>query len=338
VAEKRERLKPSEIAAISERVFGVPVVKVTAPGGKARESMRIHFTGKTIVATQRKFPGRMRLEVEVLKRLSAAGAPVPKVLGGTEQLFFQEDMGSHRLTADLFSDDEDIRLRAADAAIDSLLVIHDTARSSGLEDLVPALGEKEEWVRGLVGSALLTADRFETQRPDIDIDALVGVLSVPSDRFLKWDARPGNASIGRDGRVYWFDWEHCGRRQGMEDFAWLAGDEFWPVGPDMVVSILEDKMPMDRAEPEIRYLSHFITFHIVQRLQLIYHRFMAAGWVDAAKAMKYDKIGVDPELAKSLCQRGAIWAERNELTRPMVPWFTECEASIETWQRPEGEA
>ncbi len=329
MTEKHEKLTPSNVAKIAERIFALPVEKVTAPGGKSRESLRLHFPGRTIVATQRKFSGRMRLEVEVLRRLSEQGAPVPKFLGGSEQIFFQEDVGARRLSGELLLAGAQRQTDVAARAFESLLGIHEAGEKSGLADIVPALGAEAGWVKGFVASALAASDRFSIAQPEIDVPELVTRLHVPARRFLKWDARPGNASIGDDGRVFWFDWEHCGKRQGVEDFAWLAGDEFWPVGADDVVAVLRSILPKDQAEAELDYLGLFITFHIVQRLTIIHRRFVKAGWVDTAKALKYDKIGVDPELGKRLCRHGAGWADRNPLSRPMVVWFENCSGAFD---------
>ncbi|HBN32250.1 MAG TPA: hypothetical protein DD416_13760 [Rhodobacteraceae bacterium] len=335
LAENSERLEPEQIAEICEKIFSLPVEKVTAPGGKSRVSFRVHFPGKSIIATQRIYPGRMRMEVEVLKRLSELGAPVPKYLGGTEQLFFQEDVGSKRLTSTMRQESAIGQLALAENTFESLLRIHTAAAKADLAAVVPALGENESWVRGLINSSLTVADRYGTDHPQLDMDALTARLTVPATRFIKWDSRPGNGSIGADGQVYWFDWEHCGRRQGMEDFAWLAGDEFWPLGPEVVVPILEYLLPAADKAAELAYLTDFITFHMVQRLQLIHLRFMAAGWVNVADAMKYDKVGVDPQLAKNLCARGAAWADRSTLTRPMTAFFQDCAAAVDGFGRSE---
>ncbi len=328
MAEKREKLKPANVAKICEQIFAMPVVKVTAPGGKTRESLRVHFENRTIVATQRAYAGRMRLEVEVLKRLTEQDAPVPKFLGGSEQIFFQQDVGSRRLSGELLNGTGEVRKQIAARAFESLVRIREAGERSNLADIVPALGADEKWVKGFVGTSVATSEKYKIAPPALDFQALVDRLHVPATTFVKWDARPGNASIGALGHVFWFDWEHCGKRQGMEDFAWLAGDEFWPVDTDDVVDILTEILPSDRGANDLDYLGLFITFHIVQRLTIIHRRFTKAGWVDAAKAMRYDKIGVDPELAKRLCRHGAGWADRSALTRPMVRWFDDCAAAI----------
>jgi hypothetical protein len=329
MVEKTEKLKPAAVAEICSQIFAMPVVKVTAPGGKSRESLRVHFANRTIVATQRSYPGRMRMEVEVLKRLTAEGAPVPKFLGGSENIFFQADVGTRRLSGEMMNANDAGKIDIAARAFESLLKIREAGEKSGLADIVPALGTDEKWVKGFLGTSVRTAKKFKIAPPEVDFQALTDRLHVPATTFLKWDARPGNASIGAHSQVFWFDWEHCGKRQGMEDFAWLAGDEFWPVGCDDAVAILQEQLPKDRAKDDLEYLGLFITFHIIQRLTIIHRRFTKVGFGDVVRAMKYDKIGVDPELGKRMCRHGTGWADRSVLTRPMVRWFEECSQAFD---------
>ncbi len=325
---KKKKLDAKSVARLCEKVFAMPVQKITAPGGKSRESLRVHFAVKTIVATQRSRPGRMRMEVEVLKRLTQQGAPVPAYLGGSPDMFFQEDVGSRRLSGELANSNEAGRLDVAARATESLLMIREAGKKAKLAEVVPELGATSGWIAGFAGTAAQVSEKFDFPPPELDIQGLVDRLLLPADTFIKWDARPGNASIGPKGQVYWFDWEHCGKRQGMEDFAWLAGDEFWPVGAADMLTILQDQLPKEQAGDDIDYLGHYITFHIVQRLKLILNRHKKAGWVNPETAMKYDKIGVDPALGVRLCENGAIWADRAALTRPMMAWFKNCNAAL----------
>lgn len=329
MADEQKKLTPEAIVKLAETTFGDTVDRATAPGGKARDSMRLHFPGRTIVATQRKYPGRMRLELEVLRRLGAEGVRVPKVLGRSGGVFFQEDMGAARLSGALAAAGDGRRIEIARAAFDSLLAIQEAGKRSGLVEIVPALGIEPGWVRSFLITALAASDGYGIARPVLDIEALSAMLLVSADTFVKWDSRPGNAAIAPDGAVCWFDWEHCGRRHGMEDIAWLAGDEFWPVAPAEVALALDGLVPPDRAEASLDWLAHFTTFHIVQRLALIRKRIEKAGWVDPEKAMRYDKIGVDPGLAKRLCSHGEGWAERGKLARPMAKWFRDCADAID---------
>jgi len=328
LVEKRAKLTPQNVAKICESIFHQPVEKVTAPGGSSRESLRVHFATHSIIATQRAYSGRMRLEVEVLRRLSDEGAPVPKFLGGTEQVFFQQDVGSRRLSSQLAQADAPTCQNIAARAFESLIQIHEAGERAGLHQIVPAIGAQKPWVAGFVNSALAASDRYDIAPPAIDFDAIVNALHVPCKRFLKWDARPGNASIGPDDRVYWFDWEHCGARQGTEDFAWLAGDEFFPLGAAEVVAILSDLMGPKLATPELEYLGTFTSFHIIQRLTIIHRRFEKVGWVDVNNALKLDKIGADRALAIRLCDHGAGWAGMAASTRPLQRWFSDCAEAL----------
>jgi len=332
LVEKLEKLTPQNVAKICENIFHQSVIKITAPGGKSRESLRVHFATHTIIATQRAYSGRMRLEVEVLRRLGEGGANVPKFLGGTEQVFFQQDVGGRRLSTQLAEAEGEAQLHIATRAFESLVQIHQAGARAGLEQIVPALGAEKPWVASFVNSALAASDRYKINAPAIDFDAITNLLHVPCKRFLKWDARPGNASIGHDDQVYWFDWEHCGARQGVEDFAWLAGDEFFPLGAAEVVAILRALLGADTFAAELEYLAPFTTFHIVQRLIIIHRRFEKVGWVDAQNAMKLDKIGVDRTLAIRLCDHGEEWADLAATTRPMKRWFKECAKTIDAME------
>jgi len=334
MTDQPDKLNPQQIAELCEQYFSQAVQKVTAPGGKSRESLRVHFPDRQIIVTQRRYPGRMRMEIEVLKRLFAEGAPVPKYLGGTEQLFFQEDVGSGRLTVEINRQNPVRQLELATAAFASQAEILDAGKATGLAELVPALGEAQGWVRGFVETSFAVADKYGAARPGIDVAAMVQKLHVSADTFVKWDARPGNGAIQPDGRVFWYDWEHCGRRQGMEDFAWLAGDEFWPLGAEIVLPVLDTVLPLQNRAKQIDYLSHFITFHMVQRLNMIHIRHQEDGWTDPAQAMRYDHIGTDAALTKRLCRKAMGWADRSPLTRPMVAFFDECHDAVDGLVQP----
>jgi len=330
MADKHEKPSPEQIVEICESYFSQTVEKITAPGGKARESVRVHFADHTIIATGRAYPGRMRLEIEVLERLNRLGAPVPRLIGQSGQMFFQEDVGSERLSLRLAGrDDDGAVMDVAARAFGSLIEIQAAGMKSGLNRIVPPLGEEAPWVIGLISTPVATSQKYGIAPPDLDFQPLTDRLLAPATQFVKWDSRPGNAAIGNDRRVYWFDWEHCGRRQGMEDFAWLAGDEFFPLGADEVVAILGDLLPRGQAGQALDYLTHFIVFHIIQRLTILHRRFTEVGWVDPMNALRYDKIGVDPGLARSLCRHGAGWADRAPLTRPLVGWFGEVSKAID---------
>jgi len=251
-------------------------------------------------------------------------------LVGGAGIFFQEDMGARRLSGEMLHTSGDAQIDVASRAVASLVEIRAAGKRARLADIVPALGDKKEWVAGFVASPTTVAQDFGFLSPELAMDKVVDRLNVVADTFIKWDARPGNASIGKDTKVYWFDWEHCGKRHGVEDLAWLAGDEFWPVGAKDMAALFHRHLPVETRDEEIAYLGVYLTFHTVQRLRLILRRHAKKGWIDPLKAMKYDRIGVDRDLALRLCGHGRDWAERDALTRPMKAWFDACADKVET--------
>jgi len=328
MVEARDKLTREQIGEICQAHFAEPVVRVTAPGGPTRDSLRVHFADHSIIATQRAYPGRMRLEVTVLACLNRAGAPVPRLLGTTERLFFQEDIGPVRLSTQLADANTPERADLAARAFASIVALQEAGAQTGLDRITPHLGKAEVWVAGLVSTPAATSEKYNVAPALLDTQRLVARLHVPARRFVKWDARPGNAALDRTGQVCWFDWEHCGRRQGMEDFAWLAGDEFFPLDAEAVLPILNDVLPTAGRARNIDYLIHFIVFHIAQRLTIIHREYAKDGWDDPRKAMAQDYIGADPDLAVSLCRHGAGWAGQAALTSPLVPWFLSLATAI----------
>jgi hypothetical protein len=316
-----EKPTPEQIAALAAAHFGEPVVKITAPGGKSRESVRVHFDDISVIATYRKRPARRALEAGVLDALSKAGAPVPRYLGAAGDIFFQQDLGSVRLTSSLASHSGGDLVELAAASIDSLFSIHEAADTCGLTAKVPALGAEASWCRNLAASPRYHSTKAEIDPVELDEDAIADVLTVAHDTFIKWDARPGNGGVADDGKVVWFDWEHCGRRNGLEDIAWLSADEFWPIQPEGTIRLVREVSRKPFTDQDDAFLSVFAALHATQRLGLILRQVRKHGWGDAERAMRYDKIGSSEGLLDRTVNHGAQWADRHSLTRPLVDWF-----------------
>jgi hypothetical protein len=127
--------------------------------------------------------------------------------------------------------------------------------------------------------------------------------------------------------VAWFDWEHCGARNRLDDLAWLLGDEFTPDMPSVEETLLAEYLPVfgDDLSPEDArsYLSAFGGLHTCVRLELILENKDDGDWWDWDYCLERDKVGVTLDAAQRLCSRGARWAKWSALTHPMVPWFGE---------------
>ena len=209
----------------------------------------------------------------MLRAIHARGAAVPKVLAFDGTWMIQEDLGVRRLSQVLFTASSAEGKTWLTAALASLAQIHRTGREAGLAQRVPPIGAKTQWLLKLVDTPRRLGEHLGLPAPSLPETELLDRLRFRGSQFIKWDARPGNAIALDDGRVAWFDWEHCGCRNGPEDVAWLLGDEYVPDWPDVEDQLLKRNLPLYAGETdpdEARtYLAIFGTLHMCVRLALI---------------------------------------------------------------------
>lgn len=314
------RLSPGEIAEAARTLFGEDVQKISAPGGKARDSLRVTLPSRSVIVTQRPTEHAFEMERAVLSHLSQAGAPVPKYLGSHGHLLFQQDAGRARLSVQLAKLPQDRVHQIALSAFQSLWQLKHIASETGLTAKLPIIAMSNDWLTPFCNMPAKLSRATGIALPALDIEELVKVLVPPPNRFVKWDARPGNAAVQPDGRVIWFDWEHVGRRAGAEDFGFLAGDEFWPLGADPTLELFARTSPHATA-PSLRFLTCFTTLQITQRIDMILTRVQTKGWADADTALRYDKIGATPDMLQRLARHGAQWAAHDSRVAPLTDWF-----------------
>ncbi len=332
-----EDTRPSvaELLVLVERHFHVRPERITAPGGKGRDSLRVHLPDRTVIMTFRADRRRRAREIEVLKRLGAVGAPVPRFLGQEGPVFFQEDLGSLRLAARLehaiAGGRGDLARKLARMSLASLVRISDLAREAGLEGIAPKMGLRGEWRRARVGRIARLSEILDVRPPQVDAEAFAGALRPRRLVFVKWDARPGNATI-HDRRVKWYDWEYCGLRDGLEDPAFLAADEFWPFAPRETLALLAAVRPL--SEEDRLWLADYAVLHAVERLGYIVEQVKKHGWIDEERARRQDRIGYAPRLLARLVRHGAEWAALSRHGPALAPWFGEMEAALRVLHPP----
>ena len=151
-------------------------------------------------------------------------APVPEILAVDGKFLFQEDLGETRLSTALSTASPAEAETLLDAALKSLAKTHAAAKSAGLKRHVMIL-DGEEWRANLLAVPQKLGKFLESPAPELSMKKLDQRLRVASPEFIKWDARPPNAIIHEDGHVSWIDWEHCGRRNRLDDLVWLFGDQ-----------------------------------------------------------------------------------------------------------------
>lgn len=311
----------------AESHFGAPVDRFETPGGSTRSSVRLHIGERTVIATLRKNRRRTHLEAVVLARLGAVCDVVPKMLGLVGDVMFQQDIGDDRLNRAILHAKGEDRVTLAAAGIDSIFRYQSAARQTDLAGILPPLGQGRDWSLGLIRGA----DFIEgVEKPvALDRDAIADVLTRPPETFVKWDCRAGNAGVSPDGALRWFDFEFCGIRHGVEDLAWLIGDETWPVRAEVMLDLVRTLLPAPwNSDPDayIGHLSMHCAFHASQRLALIHDRHAESGWKKRARIARYDLIGAHPKYGAALCAAGIVFADRSPLTRPMVPAFERARA------------
>lgn len=316
---RKDRIRKS-----AEVVFGQRVTEVTAPGGSSRASLRFHFKDKTVIGTLRPNFRRTHLEAYVLRALAPHNDDIPQCLGVDGVVMFQSDVGERRLNKELYQVSPEQQIALIAEAIAAIFRIQIAARKTDLHAKLPHLGNNAGWLKNLA-SGIDTLAPFADDIPSsFDPAAVLQRLTHPGVEFVKWDCRTGNAAIGSDNRLRWFDFEYAGLRHGAEDFAWLIGDESLPIdGPTMAALIL-DALPADPIGGRHNYmefLAVYTVFHILQRLALIISESQSRGWLRIERVLDRDDVGVHPKLAGNLCRTGAHFASLSPLTAMLENHF-----------------
>ena len=219
------------------------------------------------------------------------------------------------------------------AALASLAQIHRTGREAGLAQRVPPIGAKTQWLLKLVDTPRRLGEHLGLPAPSLPETELLDRLRFRGSQFIKWDARPGNAIALDDGRVAWFDWEHCGCRNGPEDVAWLLGDEYVPDWPDVEDQLLKRNLPLYAGETdpdEARtYLAIFGTLHMCVRLALILSTKKKGPWWEWDYCLAHDKVAVTKESARRTCVRAARWARTAALVEGLAFWLEDVSRRVD---------
>ena len=323
MAKPRKQSVKSRIALAAREHFGQDVARITAPGGEGRSSFRLHLTDRTVIATLRPNFRRTHLEAHVLTELAAYCSDLPECLGVVGDIMFQSDVGKRRLNVEIDRVSPDRQVDLAAEAVAAIFRIHAAARRTRLHDMLPHLGSSVEWVTGHVDSIDFLEDLGGISGA-FDRFAACERLAWPARQFVKWDCRSGNAAIGADDRLRWFDFEYAGMRHGAEDFAWLIGDEAWPLSAEQMVDIMIDAYDTGTGIPLPEYLDYlavYLTFHCVQRLKLIVKEAEKRGWKSKDRIRRLDDAGLHPDFAVHLCEVGGYFAERSAITEPLARNF-----------------
>jgi hypothetical protein len=318
----------AKLVECAEAHFGEKVVTTSAPGGEGRASWRFQLESKSVIATLRPNFRRTHLEAVALSKINQFCDDIPQCLGVVGEIMFQSDVGGKRLNQEIVRLSSRRRLDVAHEAIAGIFRVQSAAGQAGLNATMPHLGVNSKWIENLVGAVSALEPYSAGRSMDVSRQALAARITCPAVQFVKWDCRSGNAAIGDDDRLRWFDFEYCGVRHGAEDVAWLLGDEAWPMKPDvmqeLVIAAFDPNGP-HQLNPYLDYLAVYLTLHCVQRFKLIIKEAHKRGWLSKTRVRKYDDAGVHPEFAAQICKVGAFFAARDPLTIPIGRDFEDAE-------------
>jgi hypothetical protein len=312
-------------ARVCRELLGIRAEAVEFPGGASRQAVRLRFANGSVIVTRRGSEARAALEANALLALHRHGAPVPRILALDGRWTIQEDLAGPRLPLALGAADAAGVEAILDAALRSLIRLHEAGLEAGLQRRIAPIGDQAPWLERLIDTPRRIGLYLRTPTPPLAVDELVEDLRVGSARFVKWDARPGNALLLDGDRVAWFDWEHCACRNRLDDVAWLLGDEYAVDLPDVEQRLLARHLaaidPERAPEKAGAYLAAFGTFHMSVRLSLILRRKGDGPWWNWETCLAGDKVGVDRDAAVRLCRRAARWSVGHPRTAPLAPWF-----------------
>lgn len=336
---KKRRALARELTEKCTELLGESIESLEYPGGRSRRSIRLVLkNGGTAIASVRPMRSRAATECSVLEELPGRGAPVPRLLASDgRNTLIQEDVGGIRLAQAMHGAEEQQVERLLDDALTGLAQAQRAGSEAGFDERFDALGDRRDWLVGFLDRPAVIGRILDAPAPQPVLEELENLLAVRKPRFVKWDARPGNAMVREDGKVFWIDWEHCGTRNRLDDMAWLLGDEHVPDLPQVEERLIEkhvarfaDDLSVEEA---MQYLSAYGVFHMTVRLGLIGKYKMAKGeWWDHDYCVDRDKVGVTLTCLERVCTRAARWAQRNPYTEPLAPWFGEIFTRLEQYQ------
>ena len=315
-----------QLIADSEKLLVTKVQSVEYPGGRSRKSCCLVLAdNRNVIATRRRSRERAITEHKIMTELAAHEVAIPKVVAFDGRLLLQEKIEGQRLSEALHDAQDYSVEQLLDTALQNLAAIQQAGSACGLERNLPCLGDSQDWIIQLLRRPAVIGRHLGIKPKRPQLDQLVELLQVRDPRFIKWDARPGNALVQENGNVVWFDWEHCGTRNRLDDMVWLLADEYVPNDKDIEERFLKkhivnfaDQLSIDEARA---YFYAYGIFHMVMRLALILDNKGKGDWWSLDYCLKGDKVGITLQTAQRLCLRAARWAEKSELTEALQPWF-----------------
>jgi hypothetical protein len=328
--DKQERV----VFRVACKFLSTPPVSLERLGGRSRTVWRVLLKdGSTCIAAYRKNRNRAHLEHHVLSALQSKTSLTPRLIRGAGHWTFQSDIGPTRLSETLVGAAPDELETHLLTGLSSLHELHLAGAAAGLNNSVTLLGARMVWVKRLIETPDRIVAMASGTAPKYDKAAILNVIRRINRQFIKWDARPGNAIVNPMGQPAWFDFEHCGVRDPLDDVAWFLGDEYVPHDSESDASIFANHvhaLAMGRSLTDAQeYLRVFGLLHMSMRIELILKRKARTGWQDPRKCLANDGMGVSPDIFANLCAKAAYWAKQHVATLSLAPIYLDLPAAVE---------
>jgi len=331
--QRRRESQYRELALIhaTQSLLNTSVKSVEYPGGRNRESYRLLLNDNTtVIGSRRDTVEKARRETAILSALSNHTTAVPKLIASNHsQILIQEEKHGDRFSQRISAADGPEYLTLMHAALSSLNDIHRAAEKENLAEVVKPIGYQSNWLNEFAQRPRVIGEYLKVETPKLDYKQITQLLQPTDEAFIKWDTRPGNALVTKDNNVVWFDWEHAGKRNRLDDVAWIMGDEFVPDRPEEEALLLKQYVPLfsTKQNNPYEYLMTYGTCHMLVRLGLIL-KFKDGDWWDVDTCIANDKIGVTQQCANWICHKGARWSRQSTLLAGLSPWFDEIKSKI----------
>ena len=322
------KLSNKHAILVCDRLLRQVPTSVTRLDGTSRTVWRAQLPNdRTVIVAYRENTNRSQLEKVVLSRLTAAGAPVPQLLASKGSWIIQSDLGVARLPNLFNQGSAEAARNLIVSATEGLVRIQMAADQTDLNQIVALIGRREGWIENLTLAPRRLGAVAGIQAPRLDGNQLAQIVGNPRSHFIKWDARPANAVVGLDGDVSWFDFEHCGCRDPLDDFAWLLADEYLPEDPEfeqLLINQFIDLFAAGLPEKQARrYLSVFGTLHMCVRLSVVLNKKGNGAWLSPRQCLELDTVGATRNQFAQLILRATRWASQDKLTAPLALWLVD---------------
>lgn len=327
--ESRNEWYTDNLIQVCSEILGEQVTRLSFPGGLLRKSCRLHLSDKRTLIVSHRLPGRAMLEASILDKLtkyrSSSQALTPQLYAFNGLLLIQQDLPGQVLDSIIEHSNESRFSQLANKTLDSLSQLHHDAEILELDSVVPPIGYSHEWMVKFLDRTAVIGGYTGIPTPFIQADQLFDLLVLFKPRFLKWDARPGNAMLLPDEHIVWFDWEHCAARNRLDDMAWFLCDDKipdYPVAEDAIIRqhlmYFADGRSFDHAHD---YLRLYGVLHMCVRLGRMLDMKGTHSWQQLDQFLKREKPGTSLTQAQRLCTRASRWSAQMRGLTHLRDWF-----------------